>query len=83
MLTHGRNLIFFLVCGSTMGAIARHKVLNILYSERGLDMLLANDSCIKQWFILIRTDAGGWLSWPNEQILQDNQRERETVLTML
>ena len=60
-----------------MGAIARHKVLNILHSERGLDMLLANDSCTKQGFVLIRTDAGGWLSRPHEQRLRDNQRERE------
>ncbi len=57
MLTHGRNLIFFLVCGSTMGAMACHKVLNILYSERTIDTLLANDSFARQWLVLFRTDT--------------------------
>ena len=57
MLTHGRNLIYFLVCGSTMGAMACHKVLNILYSERTIDTLLANDSFARQWLVLFRTDT--------------------------
>lgn len=76
MLTYGRNLIFFLVCGSTMGAMARHSVLNILYSEGRLDMLLANGSFTRQWLVLFRTCTCGWLPWLHDQILWGDQIER-------
>lgn len=35
MLTHGKNLIFFLVYGSTTGEMARHSVLNTLHAPEG------------------------------------------------